>query len=111
MNLANDTKLSEIVDTSEGRATLQDDVDMLKQWANKNLMMFNKDKCMVLHLGKSNPGGQNRLESTWLGSSCVERELGALVDNRLNMSEQFTAVAKKANRMMGCISKGITSRN
>ncbi|GAB0176921.1 mitochondrial enolase superfamily member 1 [Grus japonensis] len=82
-----------------------------KDWANKNLMKFNKDKCKVLHLGKHNPGVQHRLGSTQLGSSSVERDLGVLVDSKLNMSEQCAAVAKKANRMLGCINKGITSRD
>jgi len=41
----------------------------------------------------------------------VERDLGVLVDKKLNVSEQRAAVAKKANWMLGCINKGITSRN
>ncbi|PKU47474.1 rna-directed dna polymerase from mobile element jockey-like [Limosa lapponica baueri] len=105
--LANKIKLSGEVDTSEGRATLQEDLDRLEEWANKNLRKFNKGKCKVLHLGKHDPGVQHRLGSTRLGSSSVD--LGVLVDKQLNMSEQCAAVAKKANRMLGCINKGITS--
>ncbi|GAB0189213.1 mitochondrial enolase superfamily member 1 [Grus japonensis] len=111
MQFADDTKLSGEADTSEGRATLQEDLDRLEEWVNKNLTKFNKDKCKVLHLGKHNPGVQHRLGSTWLGSSSVERDLGVLVDKQLNMSEQGAAAAKKANRMLGCINKGTTSRD
>ncbi|GAB0203846.1 hypothetical protein GRJ2_002850200 [Grus japonensis] len=74
-------------------------------------MKFNKDKCKVFQLGKHNPGVQHRLGSTWLGSSSVEKDLGVLVDNKLNVSEQCAAAAKQANRMLGCINKGIASRN
>jgi len=56
MNFAEDTKLSGVVDTWEGRTSLLEDLDRLEEWANKNLLKFNKDKCKVLHLGKHNPG-------------------------------------------------------
>ncbi|KAK4830695.1 hypothetical protein QYF61_012864 [Mycteria americana] len=111
MEFADDTKLGGEADTSEGRATLQEDMERLEEWTNKNLMKFKKDKCKVLHLGKHNPGVQHRLGSTGLGSSSVERDLGFLEDKQLNMSEQCAAAAKKANRMLGCINKGITSRD
>ncbi|GAB0181466.1 mitochondrial enolase superfamily member 1 [Grus japonensis] len=111
MKFADDTKLSGEVDTLERRITLQEDLDRLEEWASKKIMKFNKDKCKVLHMGKHNPGVQHRLGSTWLESSSVERDLGVLVDNKFNMSEQCAAVAKKANRMLGCINKGITSRD
>ncbi|PKU45149.1 rna-directed dna polymerase from mobile element jockey-like [Limosa lapponica baueri] len=99
------------VDTSEGRATLQKDLDKLEEWANKNLIKVNKYKCKVLHLGKHNPGVKHMLGSTRLGSSSVEKDLGVLVDNKLNMSGQCAAAAKKAKGMLGCINKGITSRD
>lgn len=96
-------------DTLEGRDTLQDNLDRLEEWANKNLTEFNKGKYKVLHLGKNKPSVQHRLGSTWLGSSSVERDQGVLVHNKLNVSEQCAAVASKANRMLACINKGVTS--
>ncbi|GAB0205375.1 mitochondrial enolase superfamily member 1 [Grus japonensis] len=49
MKFTDDTKLSGEVDTSEERATLQEDLHRLEEWANKNLMKFNKDKRKALH--------------------------------------------------------------
>ncbi|GAB0177087.1 mitochondrial enolase superfamily member 1 [Grus japonensis] len=82
---ADDTKLGGEVDTSEGRAILQRDLDRLEEWASKNYMKFNKDKCKVLHLGQHNQRAQYRLGSVWLGSSLVKMDLDILVD-KLNMS-------------------------
>ncbi|GAB0181495.1 mitochondrial enolase superfamily member 1 [Grus japonensis] len=111
MKFADDIKLSGEVGILEGRVTLQEDLDRLEEWASKKIMKFNKDKYKVLHLGKHNPGVQHRLGSTQLGSSSVERDLGTPVGNKLNMSGQTAAVANKANRMLDCINKGITSRD
>ncbi|PKU46144.1 rna-directed dna polymerase from mobile element jockey-like [Limosa lapponica baueri] len=52
MKFADDTKLSGEVDTLEGRVTLQEDLDRLEEWANKNLMKFNKEKCQIESQGK-----------------------------------------------------------
>uniref|UniRef100_A0A8C8S192 Reverse transcriptase domain-containing protein n=1 Tax=Pelusios castaneus TaxID=367368 RepID=A0A8C8S192_9SAUR len=108
---ADDTKLGGMIDTLEGRDRIQGDLDKLEHWAERNLMRFNKDKCKVLHLGRKNPMHCYRLGTDRLSSSTVEKDLGVMVDRKMNMSQQCALVAKKVNGILGCISRSIASRS
>ncbi|GAB0206447.1 mitochondrial enolase superfamily member 1 [Grus japonensis] len=79
---AEDTKLCGVVNTLEGRDAVQRDLDRLE-----------------------------RLGKEWIESSPKEKDLGVLIDEKLNMSRQCALAAQKANCVLGCIKRGVTSRS
>ena len=69
----------------------------------QDLMKFNKGKSKVLPLGRNNLRHQYMLGANWLESSFAEKDLGILVDTKLNMSQQCALATKKASGIVSCI--------
>ena len=91
------------VDRVEGRDAIHRHLNKLERWAW--VMRFN-----VLHLGWRNRRHIYRLERAVLESSPAEKDLGVLVDEKPNVSQQCVLAAWKANGILGSIRRGVASR-
>jgi len=73
-------------------------------------MKIYKAKCKVLHVGRGNPKHKYRLGGDWIESSPEEKDLGVLVDKKLNMTRQCELTAQKANHTLDCTKTSVGSR-
>ncbi|GAB0181306.1 mitochondrial enolase superfamily member 1 [Grus japonensis] len=81
---ADDAKLGGVAERPECHSAIQRDLNRLEEWTDRNL---DKGKCKVLHSEMKNTVHQHMLRATQLESSLTEKDLGVLVDTRLNMSQ------------------------
>ena len=91
---------------SYGSEVLQRDLNSVMEWANKWKMEFNVDKCKIMHLGKLNPRHVYSMDGVELTVTTEEKDLGVLVDDKLDFGKHISEIVKKANRRIGLIKKG-----
>ena len=84
---------------------IQRDLDSLEKWAPMNLMKFYKASCKVHGNTK-----QCRLVDEWMESSPVEKDLRALLDEKLDVSWPCILAAQIENYIPGCIKRNLASR-
>ncbi|GAB0208857.1 mitochondrial enolase superfamily member 1 [Grus japonensis] len=104
---ADDTKLCGGVDMLEGRDAIQRDLERLERWARVKPHEVQQGQVQ----GRGNPKHDYRLGGEWIESSPEEKDLGVLIDEKLNMSRQCALAVQKANRILGCIKRSVTSRS
>jgi ribonuclease P/MRP protein subunit RPP40 len=110
LKFADDTKLVARVGSEEDRERLRQDLIGLYKWSEDWQMLFNLDKCAVMHFGFANEGMEVRLGDRVLGEKKSERDLGVIVQSDLKVDKQCSKAANEANRRLGMINRNFTCK-
>ena len=88
---------TEVVNDDTGRAKPQRDLNITKQWADKWKMEFNVNKCKIMHLYRLNPKHTYTMSRVELFETTEEKDLGVLVDDKLDFGKHIKVIVKKVN--------------
>lgn len=108
---ADDSKLIKGINSQADTDILSNDLLQLEAWSTDWQMLFNSEKCSVIHLGNKNPCNEYHFCGTTLKATEKERDLGVIVDKTFKFSEQCNVAANKANMQLGMIKRNIVSRD
>ena len=107
---ADDTKGANVVESLGDAEQMQRDIDAMMEWGREWEMVFNVDKCKVLHLGRSNQRYEYRLGDVAMKEADEEKDLGVWFDTSFKPAIQCEKAAKDANAALGMIAKSFHYR-
>ena len=87
LKFADDTKIYYKVNSAEGIDSLITDLYNLVSWSKEWLMIFNVEKCKVLHMGHNNPNVDYLMDGVQL-QKVSDEDLGVIVIEDLKWEKQ-----------------------
>lgn len=109
---ADDTKLYRVIKEAHDRVLLQQDVTSMRNWGLKWLLRYHADKCKSMTVGTTRtnnpPDTPYTLGDIELEHVKSEKDVGVVVDDALTFDDHVAQIAKKANRVAGCIRRAFT---
>ena len=108
---ADDTKGCGVADTEIDCSMLQKQLNGLYEWSQEWQMLFNMDKCKVIHLGKHNTKFNYTMGGEVLKKDDYEKDLGFHFHESLLPSKHNAEAVKKANQVLGQILRTVSYRD
>ena len=108
---ADDAKLSRTINTIGDCIHLQSALIIIFQWSSAWQLFLSIPKCMVLHLGRSNPNFRYNLSDVQLGHQQYVKDLGVTVSSNLTYHKHIEIIVSAAIKKIHIISKCFHSRD
>ena len=108
---ADDTKWAMVVEDETDRKVFQQGLNALKSWSEEWQMLFNVDKCKVIHAGAKNHGYKYEMGDGELDEVDFEKDVGVLIHRNLRPSLQCAKAAKRANSVLGQLTRAVSYRD
>ena len=74
-------------------------------------MLFNMDKCKVMHMGYNNLQAEYVTDGSILESVNEEKDLGVIISEDMKWDKQCGAAVSKANKILGMIKRSFSVRS
>ena len=94
---ADDTKTAQVVRTEEDRDRYEREGVKFEEWADTWGMMFNGDKCKIMHVGRNNPKLPYMMAGQQMKETELEKDLGVMISKDMKPSQHCAKAAKSAN--------------
>ena len=108
---ADDCKIKKKVENVVDATEVQTDLDTVIKWSEKWQMSFHPDKCKLLQLGYNNQKHKYYIKDAEIKKVTEEKDLRVLISEDLKPKKQIANIVKKANRLLGMISRTLTCKN
>ena len=103
---ADDAKIFRSITCDLDIVQLQGDADNFFEWSKTWLLNINNSKCKSMRIGLSSGTSHSYcIDGEPLCSTTTEKDLEVVVDQNIKIHQHAAAVATKANRILGLISK------
>ena len=104
-SFVDDAKIFRGVQSKEQIPALQEGLGRLDEWSEKWQLAFNIDKCKSLHIGARNTHHKYKTNEKGVEHIEEEKDLGVLIDEKLDFHRQGASTVQKANRVLGFVKR------
>ena len=104
---ADDAKMSKTIKNKNDIENLQKGCNALEKWTNLWLVSLNVDKCLAMFINKDNNENNNNytIKEKNLIHLNSTKDLGIIVDNKLNFHDNIHEKIKKSYQMLGILKR------